>query len=176
MELQPDGSEYVLKTYSPQETEKVGSVLGSQLVPGDVVALVGELGSGKTCFTRGLAKGLGIERTVPIVSPSFTIINEYPGVPPLYHLDFYRIDTIAQVFDLGYEEYFYGEGVTVIEWGDKADRVLPEEHFLVEFFFEDEDVRKIRFRGPGKRCCSLIRNLKATIGPDPKGSIPNNRN
>ena len=121
MELQTDeGLEYAFKTFSPQETEKLGNLLGSQLARGDIVALIGELGTGKTCFARGVATGLGIDKGVPVVSPSFTIVNEYPGTPPVYHFDFFRIDNILQVFDLGYEEYFFGEGVTIIEWGEKG--------------------------------------------------------
>ena len=163
MELHDEGLEYMFTTFSPQETEALGKAMGSQLVSGDVVALIGGIGSGKTCFTRGVAAGLGIDRAVPIVSPTFTIINEYPGTPPLYHFDLYRIDDMVQIFDLGCEEYLGGEGVAIIEWGEKAAQVLPEEHFLVEFFFEDEAIRKIAFKGSGARFASLIKNLKATV-------------
>ena len=118
MEFQAESSEYIFKTFGPEGTVELGKIMGSELAPGDIVALIGELGTGKTCFVRGLAIGLGIDKTVPISSPSFTIINEYPGAVPLYHFDFYRIDNVSQIFDLGYEEYFFGEGVTAIEWGE----------------------------------------------------------
>jgi tRNA threonylcarbamoyladenosine biosynthesis protein TsaE len=161
MEFLTEDPEYTFKTFSPEETKELGKVIGSQLVPGDVFALIGELGTGKTCFTQGLAIGLGVDRTVPVVSPSFTIINEYPGSIPLYHFDFYRIDNSSQVFDLGYEEYFFGEGVTVIEWGGKVDSVLPEEHIRVQLSFQNDDVREIKITGPGKRLIYIMKNLEA---------------
>ena len=157
----PEDSECTFKTFSPEETKGLGKTIGSQLVPGDVVALIGELGTGKTCFTQGLAIGLGVDRNVPVVSPSFTIINEYPGSIPLYHFDFYRIDNIPQVFDLGYEEYFFGEGVTVIEWGEKVDSVLPEKHIKVQLSFQNDDVREIKISGLGKRISHMMRDLNA---------------
>ncbi|MBW1678743.1 MAG: tRNA (adenosine(37)-N6)-threonylcarbamoyltransferase complex ATPase subunit type 1 TsaE [Deltaproteobacteria bacterium] len=159
MEFLTEDPEYTFKTFGPEETKELGKVIGSQLVPGDVVALIGDLGTGKTCFTQGLAIGLGVDRNVPVVSPSFTIINEYPGSIPLYHFDFYRTDNISQVFDLGYEEYFFGEGVTVIEWGEKVDSVLPEEHIRAQLSFQNDDVRKIKITGPGKRLIHMMRDL-----------------
>ena len=152
MKLLIDGSEYIFKTFSFKETEKLGTVLGHQLGAGDLVALIGELGTGKTCFTRGIANGLGIDKKVPVVSPSFTLINEYDGPLPLYHFDFYRIDTTTQMLGLGYEEYFFGKGITVIEWGEKVEAFLPKEHITVHFFYQDdEESREIRIKGHGKR-------------------------
>jgi len=167
MELHDEDLECIVTTFSPQETEAIGKAMGSRLVAGDVVALIGELGSGKTCFTKGVAAGLGIDKAVPIVSPTFTLINEYPGLPPLYHFDLYRIDDMVQILDLGCEEYWGGGGVAVIEWGEKAADLLPEEHFRVEFLYVDEFIRKIAFRGSGARFASLIENLKAIV-PAPK--------
>ncbi|RLA94806.1 MAG: tRNA (adenosine(37)-N6)-threonylcarbamoyltransferase complex ATPase subunit type 1 TsaE [Deltaproteobacteria bacterium] len=157
MKFQIKDSEFTFKTFDYRETEKVGEILGSQLLPGDVIALIGELGTGKTCFTRGLAFGLGIDRNVPIVSPSFTIINEYPGAVPLYHFDFYRLNNLSEVLDLGYEEYFFGKGVTVIEWGEKVESILPEEHLKVKFYFQDDNVREIKIKGYGKLFNQRIR-------------------
>lgn len=150
-----------VRTFSPEETEWLGSVIGAQLAPGDVVSLVGELGSGKTCFTRGLARGLGIDGAVPIVSPTFTLINEYPGQMPLYHFDLYRIREISEILELGYQEYFFGEGITVIEWGERAEELLPEEHLRVEFRYQDETVREISVRGRGKRFERLLQSIAA---------------
>ena len=131
MELHDEDLECIVTTFSPQETEAIGRAMGSRLVAGDVVALIGEIGSGKTCFTKGVAAGLGIDKAVPIVSPTFTLINEYPGILPLYHFDLYRIDDKVQILDLGCEEYWGGGGVAVIEWGEKAADLLPEEHFTL---------------------------------------------
>lgn len=163
MEYKSEDSECILKTFSPEETEEIGKALGSLLVPGDVVSLMGELGTGKTCFTRGVARGLKIKRNVPIVSPTFTIINEYPGSIPLYHFDLYRIDNLSQVFDLGYQEYFYGRGVTIIEWGEKVTSILPEEHLKVYFSFQNDNVREISIKGQGKQLITLIRDLEDLI-------------
>lgn len=150
-----------VRTFGPEETEWLGSVIGAQLAPGDVVSLEGELGSGKTCFTRGLARGLGIDGTVPIVSPTFTLINEYPGQVPLFHFDLYRIREIAEILELGYQEYFFGEGITVIEWGERAEELLPEEHLKVQFHYQDETVREITVAGRGKRFERLLQLIGA---------------
>jgi len=165
MELHDDEFACVFTTLSPQETEAIGEAVGSQLVAGDVVALIGELGSGKTCFTKGVAAGMGIDRAIPIVSPTFTLINEYPGRLPLYHFDLYRISTMAQILDLGCEEYFGGRGVAVIEWGERAGGLLPEEHVRVEFFFEDESMRKIAFKSVGSRFTAMLNRLKDVVPP-----------
>ncbi|MFH0813687.1 MAG: tRNA (adenosine(37)-N6)-threonylcarbamoyltransferase complex ATPase subunit type 1 TsaE [Pseudomonadota bacterium] len=159
MEFLGDDTDCTFKTFGPEETERLGKALGTQLIPGDVVALIGELGTGKTCFTRGIATGLGVEQNVPIVSPSFTILNEYPGPIPLYHFDMYRIDTTVQFFDLGYQEYFFGNGATVIEWGEKVGRFLPEEHIRVSFFFLEDTIRKITIRVPARRFGSFYKVL-----------------
>jgi len=166
MELPDEDLQCIFTTLSPEETEALGKAMGSYLVAGDTVALIGELGSGKTCFTKGVAAGMGIDRAIPIVSPTFTLINEYPGSPPLYHFDLYRIDTMAQISGLGCEEYFGGEGVAIIEWGEKAAAVLPEGHVRVEFFFEDENMRKVVFKGTGKRFAALMKGLRAVVPTD----------
>jgi tRNA threonylcarbamoyladenosine biosynthesis protein TsaE len=163
MRLVDDGPNCAVVTCNAQETEKLGVMAGRRLLAGDVVALIGELGSGKTCFTRGVGAGLGIDSAVPVVSPTFTLINEYRGATPLFHFDLYRIDDVVQVLDLGCEEYFGGGGVTIIEWGEKAARILPQDHLQVEFLFEDETIRKIIFKKSGKRFGPFIESLKETI-------------
>jgi tRNA threonylcarbamoyladenosine biosynthesis protein TsaE len=160
MELLAENSDFiVVKTDSPEETEEVGKVLGGHLGPGDIVSLIGELGSGKTCFTRGIAFGLGIKKTVSIVSPTFTLINEYPGKTPLFHFDLYRIEDSERIFDLGYHEYFYGNGVAVIEWGEKVTNLLPDEYFLVFFSLAFDESREIKIKGQGKRFIDIIKSL-----------------
>ena len=120
----------VKESYSPEETFAIGKEIGEQLKPGDVYCLIGDLGVGKTVFTQGLAKGLGIEE--PINSPTFTIIQEYhEGRIPLYHFDVYRIGDVSEMDELGYEEYFYGEGVCVVEWADLIEDLLPPETKLI---------------------------------------------
>lgn len=149
----------IFKTFNPEETETIGMRLGTQFMGGEVVSLQGELGGGKTCFTRGIARGLGINNRVPVVSPSFTLINEYPGKIPLFHFDFYRIDEVERIFDLGYEEYFYGKGVTVIEWGEKITQFLPSEYMEVFFIILAEETREIKLKARGRRFINILKNL-----------------
>lgn len=131
---------------SPGKTKKIGERLGKKLKKGDIVALIGELGSGKTCFTQGLMKGLGV-KTNKITSPSFVIINEYTGRLPVYHFDIYRLNNVREVIDLGYQEYFYGNGVTIIEWADKIEELLPKKCIRVFLRIVGEDERRISIRG-----------------------------
>ena len=115
----------VIESNSPEETFRVGKELGERAYAGQVFTLTGDLGVGKTVFTQGLAKGLGIDE--PVNSPTFTIVQEYrQGRLPLYHFDVYRIGDPEEMYELGYEEYFYGDGVCVIEWADLIEELLPE--------------------------------------------------
>ena len=128
---------------SAEETIKIGSRLAKRLKAGDVVALVGELGSGKTVFTKGIAKGLGVKNARYVNSPTFVIIKEYKAKVPLYHFDLYRLDSPSGLDSLGWDEYFYGKGVTVIEWADKAKKLLPKKHVEVRLTVTGENVRRI---------------------------------
>ena len=115
----------ILETNSPQETFSAGRQLGEKAFPGQVITLTGDLGVGKTVFTQGLAKGLGIEE--PVNSPTFTIVQVYDeGRLPLYHFDVYRIGDISEMDEVGYEDCFYGDGVTLIEWSNMIEEILPE--------------------------------------------------
>lgn len=114
---------------SPIETEKLGLRLGSILQKGDIVCLTGDLGTGKTAFTGGIAKALGVEDY--ITSPTFIIVNEYEGRMPLYHFDVYRIGSSDEMFDIGFDEYISGNGVVVIEWAELIMDILPEERINV---------------------------------------------
>ena len=135
----------VKESYSPEETFAIGKEIGEQLKPGDVYCLIGDLGVGKTVFTQGLAKGLGIEE--PINSPTFTIIQEYhEGRIPLYHFDVYRIGDVSEMDELGYEEYFYGDGACLIEWGNLIEEILPKETVTItieKYLEKGFDYRKI---------------------------------
>ncbi len=125
-----------------KEAEALGIQLTKSLFPGSVVALSGDLGTGKTTFTKAIAKGLGI--TDLITSPTFTIIHEYKGGRlPLYHFDVYRIDEEEEFRNLGYEEYFYGDGVCVIEWADKIERYLPVEAMRIRISYGGEEGERI---------------------------------
>ena len=109
---------------SYEETQKFAEKFSKTLKAGDVLCMYGDLGVGKTAFVQGLAKGLGIDE--PITSPTFTIVNEYSGRLPLYHFDVYRIGDISEMDEVGYEDCFYGEGVTLIEWSNMIEEILPE--------------------------------------------------
>ncbi len=118
----------MIETFSPEETFQLGQRLGEQAKPGEVYTLVGDLGVGKTVLTQGIAKGLLIEE--PICSPTFTIVQVYEeGRMPFYHFDVYRIGDIEEMDEIGYEDYFYGQGLTMIEWANLIEEILPE-HYL----------------------------------------------
>lgn len=153
----------VLITTSPLDTEAVGKYLGSLAVPGDIFCLFGDLGAGKTCLARGVARGLGVEE--PVTSPTFTLINEYQGRIPLYHMDVYRLEGAADMEDLGYEEYFYGDGVTLLEWAGRVKKVLPDERLdiYIEQVNGEENARKITFEGFGDRYAILAKELTENV-------------
>lgn len=138
---------------SVEETAELGYRLGRILKKGDTVCLTGDLGTGKTAFTGGIARALGIEGY--ITSPTFTIVNEYEGRLPLYHFDVYRIGDAGEMFETGFDEYVYGNGVTVIEWADLIKEILPESRIVVNI--EKDDYNKpdsrliiMEFTGQGK--------------------------
>jgi len=146
---------------SREQTLEMGRLIGEILERGDVVALIGELGSGKTCLTQGLAKGLGVEENVPVVSPTFTLINEYPGKIPLIHLDVYRLSGPRDLEDMGYEEYFEGGGIIVIEWAEKIRDILPAKTLFVGMRYIDENTREMILEGPGDKIRKIEELLKA---------------
>ena len=128
----------------PEETEDAGERLGRALGPGAVVALTGELGAGKTCFIQGLVRGLGV--TGRATSPTFVLINQYPGRVPVYHVDAYRTESLTELMDLGLLELFGGEGVTVIEWADKLASLLPPDAIHVHIAGVGDEPRAITIR------------------------------
>ena len=131
---------------SVEETMEIGAKFAKGLKKGDVVALIGELGAGKTVFTKGVAKGLGVKNSRYVNSPTFVIIKEYEGRFPLYHFDLYRLDGHSGFDDMNYEEYFYGDGVTVIEWADKIRELLPDGYWEVSLKATDEKRRDIKIK------------------------------
>ena len=131
-------------TKGPEETLELGCKIGSNLKPGAIVALTGELGTGKTVFTKGIAKSLGVKGHEYVNSPSFVIVKEYKsGKRPLYHFDLYRLKSATALETIGYEEYFYSDGITVIEWADRATDALPEKHISVKFRHLGKNKREI---------------------------------
>ncbi|UII56227.1 tRNA (adenosine(37)-N6)-threonylcarbamoyltransferase complex ATPase subunit type 1 TsaE [Cytobacillus spongiae] len=146
---------FELKTSTPEETMEFSKRLGQLLQAGDVLTLEGDLGAGKTTFTKGLAKGLDIAKTVN--SPTFTIIKEYRGRLPLYHMDVYRVEDSFE--DLGFDEYFDGEGVTVVEWAHLIQEQLPKELLEIQLFHGEEDSRRIQMMPHGKRYEELCKEI-----------------
>ena len=153
----------VIITSSPAETEAAGISLGKLLLPGDILCLNGDLGAGKTCFARGVARGLGIAE--PVTSPTFTLINEYLGRAPFYHFDVYRLGGPDEMDDLGYEEYFYGSGVTLVEWAELVGEVLPLERLDIWLSVDEEQVdrREIRPVPHGDRYRSLAEEMFKSV-------------
>lgn len=153
-------SGFELITDNPEGTQELGRRTGEMALPGDVFLLVGNLGAGKTCFTQGLAWGLGIEEYA--MSPSFVIVREAHGRLPLYHIDLYRLDRIEEAVDLGLDDYFYGGGVCVIEWADKALSILPAEHLLIEISYLSALERRFQMTASGRRYEELVAQLQRT--------------
>ena len=134
------------ETHSVEQTEGLGEKLASEFKSGDVICLHGNLGAGKTAWVKGLARGLGSR--VEATSPTFTLINEYPGTCPVYHFDLYRLNRSEELEDLGYEEYFYASGVTVVEWAEKAAQLMPPRHWDITFDIVGENDRQIHVVRP----------------------------
>ena len=137
------------------ETIELGYKIGSLLQSGDVLLLAGDLGAGKTTFTKGIGKALGIKRTIN--SPTFTIVKEYNGTLDLYHLDLYRLDGLGNDFDL--EDYFSRDGVVVCEWPNNVNEILPNEYLMIEIFRDTLDKRIVRLTPYGKRYQELVGDL-----------------
>jgi tRNA threonylcarbamoyladenosine biosynthesis protein TsaE len=147
-------------TSKDEETINLGQRLGAALKEGDAVALVGELGSGKTCLTKGIGLGLGIPSDVVITSPSFSLVNEYEGRYAFFHMDGYRLESLSDFLAAGLEEYLYEEGVVVLEWADRWPEILPEWTIKVEVAIVDEQSRKITLSGHHARAVEVLEDIK----------------
>lgn len=141
-----------------EETKAFGKRLGSLLKPGDILCLNGDLGAGKTTLTKSIGLGLGVEDY--ITSPTFALINEYEGNFPVYHFDVYRLEGVGDSFDLGFDEYFFGRGVCIIEWAEKIEEVLPEDRIVLDIEKTSEMGRKISLRGYGSRYLEVIKEME----------------
>ncbi len=144
---------------SPEGTECFASRLAQYLQPGDFLALHGELGAGKTRFAAGIAKGLGVDPSLPVTSPTYTLLNIYQGRVPFYHFDLYRLSGDDDVVDLGFREYFHGNGVCLVEWPERLTEELPSERLNVVLSYVDEQKRRIELSATSSRFQHLLRVL-----------------
>ncbi|MEN6356042.1 MAG: tRNA (adenosine(37)-N6)-threonylcarbamoyltransferase complex ATPase subunit type 1 TsaE [Armatimonadota bacterium] len=146
-----------IQTNSAEETMALGERLGKILCPGAVLALFGDLGAGKTTFTKGIARGLGLADDVH--SPTFTLIHEHIGPTPLYHVDLYRLESEAEVDSLGIEEYIYSEGITIIEWADRMRSMLPPERLDIELKMKGDNDREMIFETTSPRLQAIVEEI-----------------
>ena len=144
---------------SEEQTYKLGEHLGKVLQQGDIICLTGDLGAGKTAFTKGIGIGLDIKEF--ITSPTYTIINEYEGRISLFHFDVYRLEGVEEMYELGYEEYFFGDGAVVIEWADIVKEIIPQERLWITILRgKEENIREIMFDASGERYQKVIKELE----------------
>lgn len=139
-----------------QETSEIGYRLGQLLNKGDVVCLIGDLGAGKTTITKSIAKALEVDDY--ITSPTFTIVNEYDGRYPLYHFDVYRISSSEDMYEIGFEEYVYGEGICIIEWANLIEDILPDEYINIELNYKG-DGREMILTAYGKYYENIVKEI-----------------
>ncbi|MEM7009474.1 MAG: tRNA (adenosine(37)-N6)-threonylcarbamoyltransferase complex ATPase subunit type 1 TsaE [Thermodesulfobacteriota bacterium] len=153
---------------SSDETLKLGEIIGKSLIPGSIIALVGDLGAGKTVLVKGLASGLGVAEEPN--SPTFVIMNSYEGKMPLYHYDLYRLSDEDELAGIGYEEHFFGEGVAAVEWADRVQGIFPEHTISIEITIPESDNddsltnRVIKIEGIDK-WLSSFKNMAAQVFP-----------
>jgi len=155
---------------SPEQTRELGEKLGRLLSRGNVVALVGELGAGKTVLAQGLARGLGVGPDEYVSSPSFALVNQYRGRVPIYHLDIYRLGGEAEMVALGYEDYFEPDGVTIIEWADKVGELLPERYLLIKIKIIDKNTRDLDVRPIGPWTSEAAARIEAALSRQAPGT------
>lgn len=158
-----EAKKLIIISKSPKDTRSIGKSLGDILRANDILCLYGDLGSGKTCLTQGIAHGLGILEEEYVRSSTFVLFNEYRGGRiPLYHFDFFRIDKLDEIIDIGFEEYINNNGITVIEWADKFPGILPEKRLDIELLIDNLNTRKILISipHPDKRYNNIFMSLK----------------
>jgi tRNA threonylcarbamoyladenosine biosynthesis protein TsaE len=154
------GDPLQLRMKSVQETIQFGTRLGQHLTGGEVLALTGDLGTGKTVLTRGIALGLGIPMD-RISSPTFTLVQEYTGSIPLIHVDLYRLERPNDIFTLGLEEYFTPSTIVVIEWAERFPQILPSDHIAIRLEHgETEDIRLLSVSGAGSKSIRIVGNIQ----------------
>ena len=152
----------VIQSKSTSQTIRLGKSIGNRLRSGDVVALTGELGAGKTQFIKGLATGAGVGKPTYVSSPSFTLINEYPGRIPFCHVDLFRLESEKEAEGLGLEDYLHGGGITAIEWADKIPSLLPKEMLSIHIVYTGKNTRSVEVIGKGKHYEDLINEVMSS--------------
>lgn len=157
--LEPNTLDFI--SHSESQTRRLGERLAQYLEPGDIVALVGDLGTGKTRWVQGVCRGLAI--TEPVVSPTFTLVHEYQGRLPIYHIDLYRLENLAEIETIGLDDYLFGVGVTLIEWADRIRDQLPENHLTVELYHLEAAKRRMVIRPHGPRFEALLPIYKKAV-------------
>lgn len=150
-------------SHSVEETTAIGEALGRLLRAGDFIALAGDLGAGKTHLAQGVASGLGVDPEVCVASPSYTLLNEYSGRIPLYHFDLYRLQGDSDIRDLGFDEYFSGRGVCLVEWADRLESELPGEYLRIEILLTGDTDRRMEFSWRGRRYEELMDELAGHV-------------
>lgn len=148
-----------LRTISPKETKKLGEKIGRAIESGIVIALTGDLGAGKTVFVQGLALGLDVPLNHYVTSPSYTLINEYPGRLRLFHIDLYRIASENDFEDIGLYEILSGDCVAAVEWSERLKESMPDEYISIHFKIIDDNQRKIRITAYGLKAINLLKNI-----------------
>ncbi|MBI2472363.1 MAG: tRNA (adenosine(37)-N6)-threonylcarbamoyltransferase complex ATPase subunit type 1 TsaE [Planctomycetes bacterium] len=152
------------KSTSSEETIRFGERLGKLLAPGHVVALVGELGAGKTTMVKGIVRGLGVIDKRAVKSPTFALVHRYEGRIPIYHFDAYRFINTQEMLYIGSDEMIYGNGVSIIEWADKVPECLPEEYLKITLIAVSENERTIEMCGYGGRYDKILNSLGMNNG------------
>ncbi len=146
-------------TGSSRETEELGACIGALLQPGSFLALQGDLGGGKTCLTRGVVASLAPQSAHLVASPTYAIMNSYPGTIPVFHFDFYRLTGDDDVAELGFEEFFYGEGVCIVEWSERLVELLPTDVLTLLFEYAGDDRRRITITSTGQNSDIVLEQL-----------------
>jgi len=150
---------YQVTTHSVDETQKLGELIGTAITDGTVLALTGDLGSGKTAFVQGLARGLEVPDDYYITSPSYTLINEYPGRYPLFHVDLYRILNPMDMEDIGLYEILHNSGIVAIEWADRFGQKLMPDSIAIHFEITGDETRKISITAYDLKNADLLKNI-----------------
>ena len=156
-------SQFQIRTRTVQETQKLGKTIGQRIKFPLVIGLSGDLGSGKTAFVQGLAEGLEVPGEYYITSPTFTLVNEYPGRLPLIHIDLYRLDGILDFEDIGLDELIYDQAVIAIEWAEKMSHQLPDHHLAMTFEIINDNDRKISLNACGRSIVNLTKPFNESI-------------
>ena len=165
----PTDKTVTITSHTPRQTEQIGSLLGSMLATGDIIALCGELGTGKTTLVRGMARGIGLEEE-EVASPSFTLVNEYAGGGllakgplRLFHIDLYRLADARELIAIDYEEYLTADGAVVVEWADRIPQAIPAEALWIMLRYLTSESREIVLRAEGDRYKMMIEELQRKV-------------